>query len=64
MPKSQLTYEKAIEELETIVRQLESGQLELDSLTPQLKRAQTLFIFCQSHLKKVSEDIQKLLDNE
>lgn len=64
MPKSQLTYEKAIEELETIVRQLESGQLELDSLTPQLKRAQTLFTFCQSHLKKVSEDIQKLLDNE
>lgn len=56
-----IKYENAITELEQIVQQMESGQLDLDTLTTKLKRAQQLIKLCKDRLIKTDEDIQKIL---
>lgn len=56
-----IKYENAITELEQIVQQMESGQLDLDTLTTKLKRAQQLIKLCKDRLTKTDEDIQKIL---
>lgn len=64
MPKKTLTYEQAMAELETIVSAVENGQLEIDQLTTQIKRAQELLAHCKSQLNQVKNDVQSLLADE
>ena len=59
-----MTYEQAIQQLDDIVRQIETGELDIDQLTAQLKRAQELITFCRDTLYKTDEEIQQLLQNE
>ena len=59
-----MTYEQAILQLGDIVRQIETGELGIDQLTAQLKRAQELITFCRDTLYKTDEEIQQLLQNE
>ena len=42
-----MKYETAMKEIESIVAEMESGTLELDTLTEKLKRAQTLIQLCK-----------------
>lgn len=60
----QMNYEKAITELEAIVDRMEHGLLDLDSLTAELKRAQSLIKLCRSRIKKTDDEIAKLLSDE
>lgn len=57
-----MKYEKAIAELEQIVGQMESGELDLDTLTTKLKRAQELIKMCKDRLTKTDEEIQQILN--
>lgn len=59
--EKKLNYEAAIAELEQIVRKMESGELDLDTLTTQLKRAQQLIKMCKDRLTKTDAEIQKIL---
>ena len=59
-----MSYEQAIQQLDEIVRQIETGELGIDQLTAQLKRAQELITFCRDTLYKTDEEIQQLLQNE
>lgn len=59
--ESPIKYETAVAELEQIVAQMESGKLDLDTLTTKLKRAQELIKLCKDRLTKTDEDIQKIL---
>jgi exodeoxyribonuclease VII small subunit len=59
-----MTYEQAILQLDDIVRQIETGELGIDQLTAQLKRAQELITFCRNTLYKTDEEIQQLLQDE
>ena len=56
-----INYEQAIEELETIVSKMESGELNLDAITEKLKRAQKLIKLCKDRLTKTDEEIKKIL---
>ena len=56
-----MKYEAAIKELETIVRQMENDQLDIDTLGEQLKRAQALIKFCRDKLTKTDEEIKTIL---
>jgi len=56
-----MTYEEAIRQLDDIVRQIETGEMGIDQLTAQLKRAQELITFCRDTLYKTDEEVQKLL---
>lgn len=57
-----INYEQAVAELEKIVAQMESGELDLDMLTIKLKRAQALIQLCKDRLTKTDEEIQKILN--
>lgn len=59
-----MKYEQAVAELEQIVTQMESGQLDLDTLTTKLKRAQELIKLCKDRLTKTDEEIQQILNDD
>jgi len=55
-------FEKALEELESLVEQLESGDLNLDQSLSQFKRGVELTRHCQTVLDKAQQTVQKLID--
>lgn len=58
----QQTYEASVRELEQIVTRMENGQLDIDSLCQQLKRAKQLITFCKDKLTATDAEIKKLLE--
>lgn len=63
MPKEQ-KYEAAMRQLEDIAAKMENGELDIDSLSEQLKTAQRLIKQCKDKLTKTDEDIRKILGSE
>lgn len=59
-----LTYEQAVNRLETLVASLENGEMELDHLSGSIREAQELLAFCKDKLAKVETDVKELLDDE
>ena len=57
-------YEAAMMQLEEIVKKMENGDLDVDSLCEQLKVAQKLIKQCKDKLTKTDEEIKKMLDKE
>lgn len=56
-----MKYEDAMREIERIVRNMENGEPDIDTLTEQLKRAQQLIKLCREKLTKTDEEIRQLL---
>lgn len=63
MPKEQ-KYEAAMRQLEDIAAKMENSELDIDSLSEQLKTAQKLIKQCKDKLTKTDEDIRKILGSE
>ena len=61
MAKSKLTYSSAIAELEGIVREIESGETDVDVLTEKVKRASELIRFCKDRLRKTQKAVETTL---
>ena len=59
-----MKYETAMKEIESIVAEMESGTLELDSLTEKLKRAQTLIQLCKKRLTDTDNEVKRILDSQ
>jgi len=57
-------YEEAMREIESIVHTMENDELDIDSLTKQLKRAQLLIKQCRDKLTKTDEEIRALLNDD
>ena len=57
-------FEKSLEELESLVEQLESGELSLDDSLKQFKRGVELTRHCQGVLNTAQQTVEKLLDIE
>ena len=55
------TYEEALKQLETIVAKMENDELDIDSLSQQLKTAQRLIKLCKDKLAKAEGEIKKIL---
>lgn len=58
------SYSEAMKRLETIVSQIESGELDIDELGNQLKEAQKLIKFCREKLYKADDEIKKMLGDD
>ncbi len=58
------SYSKAIERLETIVRQIDSNELEIDDLAKKLKEANEIIAYCTDKLTKVDQEIEKMLEEK
>ena len=64
MAKQEMKYKEAVAQLEAIVRRMEAGELNLDSLADELKKAQKLIKMCKDKLTKTDEEIKKMLEEE
>lgn len=59
-PLDSLTFEQALEELDTLVRRMESGDLGLDDSIAAYRRGAELARFCQDRLTAAEQEIRKL----
>ena len=55
------SYAEAMARLETIVRQIDSNQLDIDQLSAKLKEANDIIEFCTDKLNKVDAEVEKML---
>lgn len=58
--KPPASYESALQELEQLISQLESGQLPLEQLLTAYQRGAELLGFCRSQLEAVDQQIRVL----
>lgn len=56
------TFEQSIKELEKIVNELESGELDLDKSITKYTEAMKLIEFCEVKLSNATETINKLVN--
>lgn len=54
-------YAKAFEELQTIVQELEDGDISIDDLSKKIKRAAELIKICRQKLSSTEDDVSKIL---
>lgn len=56
----EMKYEAAMDQLEDIVRKMESNELDIDEIAAQLKAAQRLIKFCKDKLSKTEAELSKI----
>ena len=57
-----MKYEEAMATLEQIVARMENNELDLDTMSEELKKAQQLVKLCKNKLTKADQEIRKLLN--
>lgn len=57
-----LSYSEAMEEVEKILARFNSGEMDVDTLTEEVKRATELITMCKERLNKVQSDVRKVLE--
>ena len=60
VPPATLNFEQALDELDALVRRMESGQLSLDESIAAYRRGAELARFCQSKLASAEQEIKRL----
>lgn len=61
--KEPKNYKQAWEELQEILENLESGNMDIDKLAENVKRASLLVTYCQTRLRAVESDLEQHLEN-
>ena len=56
-----INYTEAFEELQTIVSEIEDGEISVDELSEKVKRAAFLINICKTKLTSTEEDVNKIL---
>ncbi len=64
MAKEEFKYEEAIKQLEDLVEKLENDELDIDSMSENLKKAQRLIKLCKDKLTKTDDEINKILETD
>lgn len=64
IPMKEFKYEEALKQLEDIVAKMENDELDIDSLSRELKVAQKLIKQCKDKLTKTDEEISKILGSD
>jgi len=59
--KKKLTYSQAIEELEQIINDIDTENINVDVLTEKVKRATALIKFCKGNLRTTEKEVKKAL---
>lgn len=62
MAKKELTYAQAMAEIEQILARLRNEEMDVDSLSVEVKRATELIASCKQRLHKAQTDVQKILE--
>jgi exodeoxyribonuclease VII small subunit len=56
-----LTYAAALQELEALIRHIESEDVDVDTLTEKVKRADFLSSYCKERLRKTEDEVKGIL---
>lgn len=56
-----MTYERAYEELEAIMQDLQEDKISVDALTAKVKRAAELITFCNEMLRSTEAEVNKIV---
>ena len=59
-----ITFEKAYEELQGILNQLQEETISIDDLAQKTRRAAELIKYCQTILRNTEEALEDILDND
>lgn len=62
METKKMTYQQAIERLESIVNDVENGRMDIDLICEKIKEAQQLISFCKDKLYKTDKTVNELLN--
>ena len=62
--EKELTFEESLEQLETIVKKLESGEVPLDEAITEFNNAMKLAKKCDEKLKSAEEAITKIVQTD
>jgi exodeoxyribonuclease VII small subunit len=57
--KRELTYSEAYSKLEKLVAQIESDNIQLDTLADKVKQANELIEFCEQKLRTIEKEVEK-----
>jgi exodeoxyribonuclease VII small subunit len=57
MAKKEFSFNEAIVEIEEILKNIESGELDIDKLSVEVKRASELIKQCQKKLRSTEDEI-------
>ncbi|GEM_PF-402879 len=57
-----MTYVAALQELETLVIEMEKGEVSVDELSAKVKRAVFLVQFCKKKLRTAEEEVRKTME--
>jgi len=60
MAKKEFSFNEAVNEIEKILRNIESGNLDIDKLSSEVKRASELIRQCQKKLKSTEDEINTI----
>ena len=60
MAKKEFSFSEAVSEIETILKNIESGELDVDKLSIEVKRASELIRQCQKKLRTTEEEINSI----
>jgi exodeoxyribonuclease VII small subunit len=63
MAQKKLSYNEAFNKLQEILEKIESGELDVDELTTNVKKASELIKFCKSKLYDTEAEIEKVLED-
>lgn len=63
MDNKELSYSEALGELEEILRSIEGGTSDIDTLATKVSRATELIKLCRTRLTKVESEVKEILEN-
>ena len=63
MTKKTIGYAEAIKEIETILRQIEMDELDVDDLSEKVKRVSMLIKLCKEKLHNTEVEVEKILND-
>ncbi len=58
-----VNYKEAKEELDQIVREIETGEADIDTLSSKIKRAGELITLCRNKLRETEQDVENILNS-
>ncbi len=60
MAKKSLSYDQAIAQIEEIMAKFRAGEMSVDQLASEVKRAKELIVYCKQRLLKAEDDLKEI----
>jgi len=60
MTKKEFSFNESVNEIDKILRNIESGDLDIDKLSVEVKRASELIRLCQKKLRTTEDEINSI----